>query len=83
MSSYEDLKNTDIDSLKKSYDQIAATTSVGLSFYSEEIARRENEAFNSTIHKMTKQMRNMTILITTLTVINVVVLVVEFLPKLL
>jgi hypothetical protein len=75
MSSFEDLKKRDIESLKKSYDQIAKTTSLGLSFYREEIARRENEEFNSRIKSMTSQMRNMTIFITILTVINVGVVI--------
>lgn len=78
MSSYEELKNRDIESLKKSYDQIAKTTNLDLNFYREEIARRENQEFNSKIKSMTSQMRNMTVLITVLTIINIAVIIFEY-----
>lgn len=81
MSSYQQLQERSIDDLKKSYDQIAKTTSVGLDFYREEIARRESHQMNLRMLEMTKHMRNMTIAISILTFVNVVAVVVPFVFK--
>jgi len=67
-----ELRKMSTDSLVKRYDSVAETTgSPGLSFYREEIARRENEKTMNTMLIYTRQMRTMTIVITALTVLNV------------
>ncbi|MBY5838061.1 hypothetical protein J3P71_17670 [Rhizobium leguminosarum] len=79
IESYDALSKLSVDDLKERYDKTAKTTNVGLSFYREEIARREAEAQNRIMFAFTKQVRDMTIAITVmtllvlaLTVINIV-----------
>jgi hypothetical protein len=81
MTSYDEFRGRSIEDLKKSYDRIAKTTSPGLSFYREEIARRESELLNHQMLSMTKHMRNMTIAISILTLVNVVAVLVPLLQK--
>ena len=71
MSSYDEFKKRSIEDLKETYDRIAKTTSPGLSFYRDEIARREAELMNKQMLSMTRHMRNMTIAISILTFVNV------------
>ncbi|MGX9989526.1 hypothetical protein ACS4RR_009960 [Rhizobium sp. Z1P35] len=67
--SYEALSKLSVNDLKKSYDSIATSTAVGLNFYREEIARREADAQNKTMLAFTKQVRDMTIAITVMTLL--------------
>ena len=69
---YAELRALSTDELVRIYDGTAQNTEVGLGFLREEIARRENEKQTNAISRMTEQMRNMTIAITALTVINVI-----------
>nr|WP_250809342.1 hypothetical protein [Neorhizobium tomejilense] len=70
--SFEDLRNTSTEELKNQYDQIARSTAVGLSFYREEIARRDAEAQNRLMLDFTKQVRDMTVAITVMTAVVLV-----------
>ena len=65
--SYEELSKLPMDVLKQRYDGMAKSTSEGLLFYREEIARREAEVQNSAMLAFTKQVRDMTIAITVMT----------------
>jgi hypothetical protein len=67
---YQQLEELTIDQLKQAYDLSANNTVVGLGFYREEIARREADALNTRLSALTHQMRNMTIVIVALTIIN-------------
>ena len=50
---YQDLEKLTIDQLKQAYDLSAINTVVGLGFYREEIARREADALNHQLSKLT------------------------------
>ncbi len=59
------------------YEELANSTQLqGLGFVREELTRREAERQQEEMLRMTKQMRNMTIAITLLTVVNVIVVVI-------
>ena len=75
---YEELKNLSIDQLKEIYDKKANSAQGGLSFYREEIARRESEKLNSDMHSFTKTMKNLTWLIFALTILNVIIVLLQF-----
>jgi hypothetical protein len=77
METYKDLHKLTKEELEAKYDQVAKNTTAGLSFYREELARREAEEQNQRMLKMTQQMKNLTIAITILTVINVVVIFIQ------
>jgi hypothetical protein len=84
--SYADLRRMSMEDLLREYDRLAGSTEVGLSFYREEIARRELAEQSQQILTLTAAMRNMTadigkwtqvvmwltIIVTALTVINVI-----------
>ncbi|EON91939.1 hypothetical protein MARLIPOL_09956 [Marinobacter lipolyticus SM19] len=72
MSAYEELEAMSLEELKKTYDRLSRTTAKGLGFYREEIARREAKAMEQQMQAMTRQVRNMTIAILLLTVVNFV-----------
>lgn len=61
-----------LEELKITYDRLSRTTVKGLGFYREEIARRESKEMEKQMQAMTRQVRNMTIAILALTVVNVV-----------
>ena len=67
---YEDIEKLSLNELKKEYDNKSQTTQVGLDFIKNEISLREQKESNKQILDYTKQMRNMTIIITILTLIN-------------
>lgn len=69
---YEQLEKLSLEDLKRAYDVSAQNTVVGLSFFREEIARREHAADTKVMLDLTRQMRNMTIGIAILTILNVV-----------
>lgn len=77
METYEELKRLSIDDLKQKYDKLSSSTQVGLNFYREEIARRESEKLNLDMVKMTSQMRNMTIVISIMTLVNVIAVIMQ------
>ncbi len=66
---YADLQKMTLGDLIKQYDSTAHSTAIGLNFLREEIARRESAAQNQRMLEFTKQVRDMTIGITALTVI--------------
>lgn len=72
MSAYEELEAMSLEDLKGTYGRLSRTTVKGLGFYREEIARREAKAMEEQMQAMTRQVRNMTIAILLLTVVNVV-----------
>ena len=76
-NSFQKLRELSKEDLIKRYDQKAKSTSAGLSFLADEIQRRESQELNEEIVKLTAQMRNLTIAITFLTIVNVIVLIVD------
>jgi hypothetical protein len=60
------------DELMARYDREAENTVVGTNFYIGEMARRANDKQVEAVRILTKQMRDMTIVILVLTAINVV-----------
>jgi len=69
--SYAELRKMPMDELVQRYDQHTENRSLGIGFYREEIARREMQEETTAIRQMTRQMRNMTIVITVLTAMNI------------
>jgi hypothetical protein len=75
---FKEIRNAKVDDLIELHDHLSTTMNVILSnpelqFYREEIFRRERRKQNDRMELMTKQMRNMTICILVLTVLNVVI----------
>lgn len=74
---YEQLEKLTLEQLKQAYDVTANNTVVGLDFYRQEISRRETELLNSRLLVFTKQMRDMTLVVVALTVINIILVVIS------
>ena len=66
-----------LEDLKQAYDAAADNTVIGLGFLRDEIVRREQEAQTQKIIAFTRQMRNMTIAIMVLTVLNVILVAIS------
>lgn len=77
---YEQLERLSLRDLKRAYDLSTENTVVGVSFYREEIARREADELNKRLSALTAQMRNMTFVIVVLTVINIVLVAISLWP---
>jgi hypothetical protein len=73
---HEGLEKLTDNDLVDRYNAAAKHTVVGTGFYREELLRRLQQRQNDQILAFTKQMRNMTIAITFLTVLNVVLVVI-------
>lgn len=73
---YKQLEELSLEDLKRSYDASAQNTVVGLGFFREEIARREHTEDTKVMLALTRQMRNMTVGIAVLTILNVVIVAV-------
>ena len=69
-TSYEQLRKMTVEELVKDYDLIAQQTRLGLSFYRNEIARRDGEEQTRQMIDMTRQIRTLTLWIAGLTVVN-------------
>jgi hypothetical protein len=69
------------EELVRTYDAISQSTQVGLDFYRSEIARRDSEEVTKTMLALTRQMRNMTVAVVLLTILNFVLVAVSFVPK--
>jgi hypothetical protein len=74
---YRDLAQLTDDALIELYDAAAGSTVVGTAFYHEELSRRASHRQNQLMLGFTKQMRNMTVAVTVLTVFNLVLVVVS------
>jgi len=81
-TSYAELRKLSRADLEARYDAAAENTVVGLGFLREEIARRELEDQNAKMLKWTQEIRNLTRVITVLTVFNVLLVVVTLLVML-
>lgn len=75
---FADLRQMSREELIRKYDGISQGTSVGLDFYREEIARRDAEEATETILVLTRQMRNMTVAVVLLTVLNLLLVVLVY-----
>lgn len=75
--SYEQLRKKSKETLVREYDGIAQGTALGLSFYREEIARREADEQNRLMLDFTKQVRDMTIAITAMTCVVLLLTIVN------
>ena len=69
----EQLRGKTTDQLIREHDAAATHTVVGISYYLEEIARREQAEQTHTMLQYTKQVRTMTVIVTVATIINVLV----------
>lgn len=69
------LKMTDEELIDK-YDETAEHTSVGLSYYTEELARRRTEKSDNLMLKLTKQITIMTAIMLLATIVNIVVVII-------
>ena len=70
--SYAELRRMTDDELIRKYDETAKQTMIGLDFLRNEVVRRESERATRQMLALTRQMRNLTLVITGLTVANVV-----------
>jgi hypothetical protein len=70
-TTYAELRRLSDGDLVKQYDDTAQTTQIGLDFLRQELARREAEQQQEAVFRLTKQMRDMTVVITVLTILNV------------
>ncbi|EOX1767270.1 hypothetical protein ACPDME_003489 [Vibrio cholerae] len=69
---YEELKGLSREEIIERYNQIGKHTVVGTQFYLDELIRRQNEEQTNAMLKINKRMQYMTVLITILTIANVV-----------
>ena len=79
IESYEKLRSMSEEDLIEMYDRVAPATVLPVTFLRDELARREMEKQQENMLALTKQMRNLTIVIAVLTVINVIVVLKSFL----
>jgi hypothetical protein len=67
---YEQLGSLSDQDLIDGYNAAAQTTVVGTGFYLDELNRRAQARQSATILDLTRQVRNLTVIITLLTIIN-------------
>jgi hypothetical protein len=77
---YSELQTLSDAQLIASYDRAAENTVVGTSFFLDELVRRANQREVERVRELTGQMRNMTIAIVVLTVVNVILVGATLLP---
>jgi hypothetical protein len=68
---YEQLGSLSDQDLIDRYDAAAQRTVVGTDFYLDELNRRAQARQSTAILELTRQVRNLTVIITLLTIINV------------
>jgi len=73
---HEELERLSDEELIGRYNAHATHTVVGTGFYREELARRKQERQNERVLALTKTIRNLTVIITVLTIFNVVMVAV-------
>ena len=69
---YAELRSASTDELVRTYDSLAHNAALGLGFYRDEIARRDAAEETAKIIQMTRQMRDLTLVVVFLTLVNVV-----------
>lgn len=74
---YKTLTELPDEELIRQYDEAAASTSVGLNYYTEEIARRRNEKSNKLMIRLTLWITVMTAIMLFSTISNVVIAIVK------
>jgi len=74
---YHDLMNLTDKELIELYDKTTEHTSVGLNYYTEEIARRRTEKSDNLMIKLTKWIVAMTLIMLLSTIANVIIAVVK------
>lgn len=77
VENYKRLRETSKGTLIQKYDAVATHTTPGLNYYRDEIARRDAEEQSLIILRFTKQMRDMTFVITLMTGLVLVLTVVN------
>jgi hypothetical protein len=70
-----ELRSLSTDDLMQEHDEQAPRTQVGLNYYRDEILRREVEAQQNRIERMTATIQRLTWAITVLTVVNTLAVV--------
>ncbi|ACV22782.1 hypothetical protein Shel_17630 [Slackia heliotrinireducens DSM 20476] len=76
-SSYSELKELSDEELIARHDNHARTTSVGVSYYLDELARRESGRINESMLKCTKWITAMTTVMLGATIANVILAIVR------
>lgn len=71
--SYEQLRNLSDEELIAMHDKHAAHTCVGVSYYLDELARRDSERVNRSMLRCTKWITAMTAVMLLTTIANVIV----------
>jgi hypothetical protein len=73
---HDELERLSDEELIARYNAHASHTTVGTGFYREELARRKQERQNERVLALTKTIRNLTVILTMLTILNAVLVAV-------
>ncbi|MCX7015717.1 MAG: hypothetical protein NTW86_24720 [Candidatus Sumerlaeota bacterium] len=79
--SYATLRKKSDEDLIAEYDRVAWGTQIGLNFIGNELARRESLRMQEHMIGLTRQMRNLTIVIGVLTLVNVCAVIIAIVIK--
>jgi hypothetical protein len=71
--SISELRDTPDEELIRAHDALAQNTYVGVSYYLDELARRESARQQATMIKLTYAIAAMTLVVTIATIVNLVV----------
>lgn len=74
---YNELNKITDEELIMLYDKTATNTSVGLDYYTEELARRRTEKSNELMVKLTKWITVMTAVMLLSTIVNIVIAIIQ------
>lgn len=69
VETFKQLRQMSREEIERKYDRVAQTTGGSLNFYRDELLRRDLEEDNAQMLRFTRQVRDMTIAITVLTVV--------------
>lgn len=73
VESFQQLRRMSREDVERKYDDVARSTGGNINFYRDELLRRELEEQSNKMSRFTRQVRDMTIAITAMTIIVVIV----------
>jgi hypothetical protein len=73
--SIEELRGSSDEELIRAHDRLAKSTSIGVNYYLDELARRENARQQATMIRLTWAIAAMTLVVTIATIVNLVVFI--------
>lgn len=75
VSSYKELSELSREELIEKFDYSAPSTSLGVSFYRQELRHRDEEEFSRNMQRLTRIICWLTAVVTVLTAVNVVAII--------